>query len=407
MDNPNITMEEYIRLEEEKALRQGQTFNWQTATYGKMEYCENQDDSFMNLEQEYPAIVFNDISDATLSCEPTVSPLDNNEFDFNTSFDESDDEDYMIWHLYHTVTLDIHGSDTRWSMVYNRDDGQALFTSHAWRRLFEVMGPLFILALGLHSEDEMAKAGFGAYWFSSERVIPDKRDIRDYWIEISFGMDFLGLAPSYVHIKDPVRRLCHRTIPCSISGRGQGTEKERNSGARLSGCYFLGRLTAHFGLVSDEGLRGLSIITEELLVIDLHELARLNICCRFGDTWAWVASGPERQQAAATGAPGATEDAPADDGVLRLFQHPCRHLSYRHLLINVRLCHRGSIDSKRRWASYSRVLLACEEWLRALLPSSLHTLVGSSPVPYQRRVRPMTGDASTSVTPHTDDHPDP
>ncbi|GJR42428.1 hypothetical protein Tco_1310531 [Tanacetum coccineum] len=33
MDDPNITMEEYIRLEEEKALSRGETFNWQTATY--------------------------------------------------------------------------------------------------------------------------------------------------------------------------------------------------------------------------------------------------------------------------------------------------------------------------------------------------------------------------------------
>ncbi|GKB94556.1 hypothetical protein Tco_0980693 [Tanacetum coccineum] len=96
MDDPNITMEEYIRLEEEKARRQGRTFNWQTATYGKMECFENKDNSFTNLEIEYPAIVFDDTSDATLSCEPTVIPLDNNEIDFKISFDKSDDEDYMV-----------------------------------------------------------------------------------------------------------------------------------------------------------------------------------------------------------------------------------------------------------------------------------------------------------------------
>nr|GEY63349.1 hypothetical protein [Tanacetum cinerariifolium] len=95
MDDLNINMKEYIRLEEEKARRQGQTFNWQTITYGKMKYCENEDDSFMNLETEYPAIVFDDTSDAALSCEPTVTPLDNSEIDFKISFCESDDEDYM------------------------------------------------------------------------------------------------------------------------------------------------------------------------------------------------------------------------------------------------------------------------------------------------------------------------
>ncbi|GKF29906.1 hypothetical protein Tco_0096248, partial [Tanacetum coccineum] len=65
MDDPNITMEEYIRLEEEKVQRH--------------------------------AIVFDDTltPDAALSYEPTVSPLNENEIDFRISFDESDDEDYM------------------------------------------------------------------------------------------------------------------------------------------------------------------------------------------------------------------------------------------------------------------------------------------------------------------------
>ncbi|GJZ29984.1 hypothetical protein Tco_0575031 [Tanacetum coccineum] len=95
MDDPNITMEEYIRLEEEKARRQGQTFDWQTARYGKMKYYETED-SFTDLETEYPAIVLDDIFDAAFSREPTVSPLDNNEIDFNILVDESDDEDYMV-----------------------------------------------------------------------------------------------------------------------------------------------------------------------------------------------------------------------------------------------------------------------------------------------------------------------
>ncbi|GJV18395.1 hypothetical protein Tco_1367415 [Tanacetum coccineum] len=63
MDNPNITMEEYIRLEEEKARRR--------------------------------AIVFNGTltSEAALLREPTVSSLNNDEIDFRISFDEFDDED--------------------------------------------------------------------------------------------------------------------------------------------------------------------------------------------------------------------------------------------------------------------------------------------------------------------------
>ncbi|GJV87042.1 hypothetical protein Tco_1530980 [Tanacetum coccineum] len=78
--------------------------------------------------------------------------------------------------------------------------------------------------------------------------------------------------------------------------------EERKSGARLSGWHFIGRLAMHFGLVSDDGLRGLQVVTRELSLIDLHEIGRLHICTRYGDTWTWVAQGPERQQATAAGA---------------------------------------------------------------------------------------------------------
>ncbi|GJR32871.1 hypothetical protein Tco_1109103 [Tanacetum coccineum] len=98
MDNPNITMEEYIILQEEKSLSQGETFNWQTATYGKREYYEDEDDCFTNSESEFPAIVLDNTINPkeALSWEPTVSPLNDNKIDFGISFDESDDEDYTI-----------------------------------------------------------------------------------------------------------------------------------------------------------------------------------------------------------------------------------------------------------------------------------------------------------------------
>ncbi|GJS88860.1 hypothetical protein Tco_0771496 [Tanacetum coccineum] len=72
MDNPNITMEEYIRLEEEKFCRRGQVYNWKTATYGKIWDDEDVHD-LKSVETEFPAIVFNDTltSEVALSCEPT------------------------------------------------------------------------------------------------------------------------------------------------------------------------------------------------------------------------------------------------------------------------------------------------------------------------------------------------
>ncbi|GKC48672.1 hypothetical protein Tco_1071417 [Tanacetum coccineum] len=69
MDDPNITMEEYIRFEEEKSRRRGKVFNWKTAKYGKIWYDEDVHD-LRSVETEFPVIVFNDMltSEETLSC---------------------------------------------------------------------------------------------------------------------------------------------------------------------------------------------------------------------------------------------------------------------------------------------------------------------------------------------------
>nr|GFA06273.1 hypothetical protein [Tanacetum cinerariifolium] len=72
MDDPNITMEEYIRLEEEKARRNGKVYNWETATYGKFWYDEDVHD-LRSVETEFLAIVFDDAltSKVMPSYEPT------------------------------------------------------------------------------------------------------------------------------------------------------------------------------------------------------------------------------------------------------------------------------------------------------------------------------------------------
>ncbi|GJR79306.1 hypothetical protein Tco_0150091 [Tanacetum coccineum] len=73
-DEQNMTMEEYIKLEEEKGRRRSQVFNWQTTTYGKIRV----DDNLYNLrsvEVEFPAIVIDDAftpQDA-LPCKSQVS----------------------------------------------------------------------------------------------------------------------------------------------------------------------------------------------------------------------------------------------------------------------------------------------------------------------------------------------
>ncbi|GJZ13346.1 hypothetical protein Tco_0548576 [Tanacetum coccineum] len=71
-------------------------FRIETATYGKI--WDNEDVLDLgSIETEFQDIVFNDTLtfEAALSCEPTVSSLNDNQIDFRISFDESDDEDCM------------------------------------------------------------------------------------------------------------------------------------------------------------------------------------------------------------------------------------------------------------------------------------------------------------------------
>ncbi|GJU76967.1 hypothetical protein Tco_1274037 [Tanacetum coccineum] len=97
MDDPNITMEEYIQLMDDKAHKRGQMFDWKTATYGKI---YDDIDLFKDFEADFPAIVYNDAlaSDPKVSSEPTVTPQKaiKADFYFTISFAESDDEDYTF-----------------------------------------------------------------------------------------------------------------------------------------------------------------------------------------------------------------------------------------------------------------------------------------------------------------------
>ncbi|GKB66114.1 hypothetical protein Tco_0927526 [Tanacetum coccineum] len=54
-----MTMEEYIQYETEKALRNNQVYNWETAKYGKINYFRDID--YLGFfETKFPAIVYDD-----------------------------------------------------------------------------------------------------------------------------------------------------------------------------------------------------------------------------------------------------------------------------------------------------------------------------------------------------------
>ncbi|GJZ14093.1 hypothetical protein Tco_0549323 [Tanacetum coccineum] len=101
MDDPDITIEEYVWLEEEKARRRGQVYNWKTATYSKIWYDE--DVYYVKFfEKEFPAIVYNDalICKFNFSSEPNVSPQHTNEFNLKNEtslFEYNGEEQNVIY----------------------------------------------------------------------------------------------------------------------------------------------------------------------------------------------------------------------------------------------------------------------------------------------------------------------
>ncbi|GJU40683.1 hypothetical protein Tco_1193640 [Tanacetum coccineum] len=180
MDDPNITMKEYARLQTEEAQRH-------------------------DFEADFPAIVYNDAltSNDNVLPEPAINmaplpPRAQRNLWLRYQVEGYTEEivhvssrDYTQFSIdrISDTKLRLDGADT---LCFYLGGARCTMT---WRQ--------FILALGLHTVEEMAEDGFEAYWLGSTRVIPNKGDLRDYCTEISSNRDFLGVAHAYTFIRDP------------------------------------------------------------------------------------------------------------------------------------------------------------------------------------------------------------
>ncbi|GJX24684.1 hypothetical protein Tco_0230980 [Tanacetum coccineum] len=424
-------------------------------------------DFFKDFKNKFLAIVYNDAqtSKSDYLTEQTLSPRHNNESDLNdeTSLSEYDVVGQNI--LYGTLTTTVVEDDRYYlgtkaletdAILPTSRRGWRGFTVRRYTRFGDVLLDLdatgtiqfqlggarrrlswrhFILALGLHTGEEMEFPGFARYWSESERMIPGKGDLHDYWRSISTGGDFLGLPPSYTLIRDSVLRLFHRMMAHSIVGRSQAPEKVtvtdlrfaagRKSGAHISGGQFVARLADHFGLLTAEILGGLTVIAPELPIIDMGELVRLQICMEVDDTWAWVAIRPERQPDAVAGALGVAQDAPIIDeggqadpapvqaplppaGSRTMPQRMARLEEDAHEIHGALTEQREVIDTMAR--DFSRFSTWAITRLAWMIDKAGVTYVPYSEthVPYQRRrVRQRTGEASTSAAQQDPQQPDP
>ncbi|GJV80607.1 hypothetical protein Tco_1516477 [Tanacetum coccineum] len=330
MDDPNITMEEYIRLEEKKLLGM-----------------------------------------AALSCEPTVSPLNDNEIDFRISFDKSNDEDYTVIFEENSFSYKIISVDNLKTDSENDNDKvnmPSFLSPEPTIRYFDDLDYLkdfkneFSAILyndALTSKSDYLNEPTVNPQHNNEINLKDETSLFEYdeeeqnvlyfndqfpfniiypdvlnrmrtmiWVKwVEMGIPFLLLTTEAIqHMALPPGDQRHQylrfegleyidadiidfeLIACSIAGRSQAPEMVTVTDLFYLRGMDVGSVNIPYLL---SRLQGLMVIIRDIPMIDIVELVRLQICEELDDTWAWVAPGPERQQVAAVGAPEAPRPPPA------------------------------------------------------------------------------------------------
>ncbi|GKA49240.1 hypothetical protein Tco_0742198 [Tanacetum coccineum] len=148
--------------------------------------------------------------------------------------------------------------------------------------------------------------------------------------------------------------------------------ERRKSRARMSEGYFIRRLAKHFGLISDEGLMGLSVIAHPITAAGALEVAE--------------------------GAPDVDEGAQAIPSLVQEVHGIQESLAEQ----------REVMETMAR--DFFRFTIWAASSLSQLLDATGATYkrYSDTHVPYQRRmVRHRTGEASTSAAPLNEDQPDP
>ncbi|GJY04573.1 hypothetical protein Tco_0370513 [Tanacetum coccineum] len=173
MDDPNLTMEKYIRLEEGKAHKRGKVFNWQTATYGKIRVNDDLH-NLSSVEAEFLAIVINDAvaPQDELQCK-SQDPANHRLIRHMALPPHEQRHKFLRYEVLEYLDTDIVDFEGRLARIHRREvhrvpvfnfgglpdlmaeglSGRMLmehrdevsvnvFTSRAWRRMFDIRGPL-------------------------------------------------------------------------------------------------------------------------------------------------------------------------------------------------------------------------------------------------------------------------
>ncbi|GJT97257.1 hypothetical protein Tco_1092775 [Tanacetum coccineum] len=203
--------------------------------------------------------------------------------------------------------------------------GSRTFTSQAWNRLFRIQEPIvreyvyeflssvkfrdhtseleladtlvfqlggvrrsmtlreFTLALGLYTNLEMNNNLFAAFRENYVRNRPYDYKPFAYFVEISTNNHYDPRhPPSYTTIKTPIRRLAHRLLTLSITGRHHAkflVDKAKGSKRKsmIYGAHLISRIAMYYGLMAPEFLMHLTV-EFRMSQINVAKLVDLGIC---------------------------------------------------------------------------------------------------------------------------------
>ncbi|GJV39050.1 hypothetical protein Tco_1417490 [Tanacetum coccineum] len=398
MDDPNMTMEEYIKLEEEKARRRGRVseyneeeqnilyfndlFSFNIIRPDDLKLEKDNDDNDIDIMQSFEGKLVSKDGYGIFGYMALLPREQRHRFLKYEGLEYSDadiaDFEVILARIYkrevHRVQvfdfggltdLMAKGLSARMLMEHQDDQGAILDLDTLGTLQFQlgrarrrISWREFILALGLHTDEEM----------------------------ISFVGYFLGTVPSYTMIRDPFLRLCHRLIACSIAGRSQAPEK-----VTVTDLFYL---------------RGMDVDSVNVPYL----LARyLRLFAAGRKSRAHIFGGQFRQSNAVTSAPAIAEDAPAvDQGLVRLeedMQGLRRDVGSLHGLVERSMTDQGRFSMwMMSCMNTSCWMLASRLTYKGILTCLLREFTCTA---FRGRTKQRTSEASTSTAQQDPHEPDP